>query len=309
MQTSSLRRMLGIPRAILKAIRPKQAFKNLFVYAALLFTGQLLNPLRFGMVTLAFLLFTVVAGSVYLLNDLMDVEADRQHPKKRFRPIASGELPVGVAWGAFVLFAVGGMIGAWRLNTLFAVTLGAYLVLQIAYCFRLKHIVLIDVFTLATGFVLRTVAGGFVIHAQISHWLVLCTLQLALFLGFGKRRQELREQGPNAEKTRAILSDYGLPFLDQMMNLVAGVTIVCYSVYTIESDTAKTHTHLWITVPIVIFGVCRYLYLVYQKGWGDAPDEVLLKDRMLQVVVILWFIVVMLLFKFDIVGKPLFGLG
>ena len=308
-EVSPMRQTLAVPIALVKAIRPRQAPKNLFVYAALLFTGKLLTPLPFGRVTLAFLLFTVVAGSVYLLNDLLDVEQDRQHPKKRLRPIASGALPVSVAWGAFFVFALGGIAGGLALNWLFGLTLSAYLVLQIAYCLKLKHIVVLDVFVVAIGFVLRTVAGGFVIEARISHWLLLCSLQLALFLGFGKRRQELKEQGANAEKTRAILSDYGLPFLDQMMNLVAGVTIVCYSVYTIESDTAKLHPHLWITVPIVIFSVCRYLYLVYQKGWGDAPDEVLLKDRTLQVAIALWFLVIMLLFKFDIAGQPLFGLG
>ena len=136
---------------------------------------------------------------------------------------------------------------------------------------------------------------------------MLCSLQLALFLGFLKRRQELVEQGENAEKTRAILEEYSLPFLDQMITVVAGVSIVCYSVYTVQSATAVAHPHLWLTVPIVIYSMCRYLYLVYQKGWGGAPDEVLLKDHPLQIAIVIWFLLVLLLFKFDIVGRPLLG--
>jgi hypothetical protein len=165
--------------------------------------------------------------------------------------------------------------------------------------------VLLDVFAIAAGFVLRTVAGANIIHAPISQWLLLCTLQLALFLGFGKRRQEIVKLGPEAGKHREILNEYSLPFLDQMINIVAGVTIVCYSVYTVESDTAKHHPHLWITVPFVIYGLCRYLYLVYMRGEGGAPDEALRKDRMLQLSIILWFVTVVVLFLVDKAGQPL----
>jgi 4-hydroxybenzoate polyprenyltransferase len=300
---------LSIAIALFKAIRPKQATKNLFVFAALVFAGKLFDGPLFGKVTLAFLLFTLVAGSVYLLNDTLDVEQDRQHPKKCKRPIASGELPVPVAWVAMFVLSIGGLAASYALGITFGIAVTTYLVLQIAYCFYLKHIVLLDVFTVASGFVLRTVAGGLVIHVHLSQWLLLCSLQLALFLGFGKRRQELVLLGSSADKHRAILEEYSLPFLDQMITVVTAVTIVCYSVYSVESATAKLHPHLWLTVPFVIFGVCRYLYLVYQKGWGGAPDEVLLKDRALQVSIVLWFVTVMLLFAFDKVGRPLFGLG
>ena len=289
---------VSLAGALIHSLRPKQATKNLFVFAALVFTGKLFDPVLFGKVTLAFLLFSLVAGSIYLLNDLLDVEADRLHPKKCKRPIASGALPVGLARVALVVFMVGGLAASAVLSRDFVVAVGAYLVLQIAYCFRLKHVALLDVFTIAIGFVLRTVAGGFVIGAPISQWLLLCSLQLALFLGFGKRRQELVQLGANAG-TRAILKEYSIPFLDQMIVVVSAVTVVCYSVYSIESETAKKHPHLWITVPLVIFSVCRYLYLVYQKGEGGAPDEVLMKDRTLQVAIVLWFLTVMLLFAFD----------
>lgn len=295
--------------ALIKAVRPKQATKNLFVYTALVFAGQLFHWSQFLRATIGFLLFTMVAGSIYLLNDLQDVEKDRQHPKKRFRPIASGSLPVPLAWFAFFVLGICGTVAGFWLAPLFGLTLAAYFALQIAYCFRLKHIVLLDVFTVAAGFVLRTASGGFAIAVHISPWLMLFSLQLALFLGFGKRRQELVQQGENAGKTRAILSEYSLPFLDPMIMIVSAVTIVCYSVYSVDSETAHTHPHLWITVPFIIFGVCRYLYLVYQKGWGGAPDEVLLQDRELLVSVILWFMAVMLIFGLEGPGKAMLNLG
>ena len=289
-------------------MRPKQATKNLFVYAALVFTGKLFQPLPFLHTTLAFLLFSVVSGSIYILNDLLDVEADRHHPKKCKRPIASGALPVPVARIALVVLMFGGLAASYKLSPKFSLVVASYVLLQLGYNFRLKHVVLLDVFTIAIGFVLRTASGGAIIDRRISHWLLLCTLQLALFLGFGKRRQEIVLLGENAGKHRAILQEYGLAFLDQMIVVVSAVTIVCYSVYTIESDSAKEHPHLWITVPIVIYSVCRYLYLVYQKGEGGAPDEVLAKDRTLQVAIVLWFITMMILFMFDKAGVPFLGL-
>ncbi len=298
-------RKQGIVVSLLKAIRPKQATKNLFLYAALIFTGRIFEPALFIKVTVGFLLFTAVAGGVYLLNDILDVEQDRQHPTKCRRPIASGQLPVPLAIAAMLLLELGGLAVGWHESPSFGIALGVYLIIQIAYCFKLKHLVLLDVFTIAAGFVLRTVAGGLIIHVSISHWLVLCSLQLALFLGFGKRRQELVLLGAGAGSHRAILEEYSMPFLDQMINIVSAVSIVCYSVYSVESETAHRHPHLWITVPIVIYSVCRYLYLVYQKGWGGAPDEVLMKDRALQAAIILWFMAVLLLFKFDNLGHPL----
>ena len=275
--------------ALVRGLRPKQAAKNLFVYAALIFANQISNTTALMRVTLAFLLFSIVSGSVYLLNDILDVEQDRNHPKKRLRPIASGELPIPLAQVALVVLAIGGSAAGWLLNPRFGLTLIFYLIMNVAYCVRLKHVVLLDVFTIAMGFLLRTVAGGFVISVPLSHWLLLCTLQLALFLGFLKRRQELVEQGDQADQTRAILEEYSLPFLDQMITIVAAVSIVCYSVYTVESDTGHLHPHLWITVPVVIYGICRYLYLVYQKGMGGAPEDVFRTDRSMQITILLWF--------------------
>lgn len=291
------------------AMRPKQATKNLFVFAALVFAGRITDPIRNHrdiLLTLAaFLIFSVVSGSVYLLNDILDAEQDRAHPDKRLRPIASGQLPVPAAWVGMVVTALVGIAAAFRLSVPLGLVVIAYFLLQIAYNAALKQMVLLDVFTIALGFVLRTAAGGVVIQVHVSQWLLLCTLQLALFLGFGKRRQELVKLGAGAGKHRKILDEYSLPFLDQMITIVAGVTIVCYSVYSIESDTAHRYPHLWVTVPFVIYGLCRYLYLVYQKGWGGAPDEALLKDRMLQVSIALWFVTVITLFLIDKAGLPL----
>ena len=289
----------GLPRAMFKAIRPHQAPKNLFVFAALVFTGNLFNPHRFGLTVIAFVLFTLTAGSIYLVNDILDVEQDRRHPRKCRRPVASGALPVRVAWVEFAALALGSLGAAFALRPIFGMALLGYFGLQIAYCLYLKHVVLIDVFTIAVGFVLRAVAGALVISVSISHWLLLCTLMLALFLGFGKRRQEIVLLGENAGQHRANLDEYSKPLLDQIINIVVGITIVCYAVYTIESGTAHRHTHLWMTVPIVIYALFRYMYLVYQKGWGGAPDEVLQKDRVLQGAIVVWFLLIMLLFRFD----------
>lgn len=289
----------GLPYAMVKAIRLSQSPKNLFVFAALVFAGRLFELRLLALTIAAFVLFTLAAGSIYLLNDILDVEQDRRHPTKCRRPIASDALPVSVAWVEFAVLAIGSLSLAFALRPGFGFVLLGYVILQIAYCLKLKHIVLIDVFTIAIGFVLRAVAGALVINVSFSHWLLLCTLQLALFLGFGKRRQEIDLLGEGAGQHRANLDEYSKPLLDQIINIVVGVTIVCYSVYSVESETAHLHPHLWVTVPIVIYALFRYMYLVYQKGWGGAPDEVLKKDRVLQATIVVWFLVVMLIFKFD----------
>ena len=300
---------LRIPVSLFRAIRPRQQVtKNLFVFAAVIFAGKLGDTLAMGRAVVTFFLFAVCSGSIYLLNDLLDVEADRHHPKKRLRPIASGELPVSVAKVALVVLMIFGLGAGFALSPKLVMILAAYLLMQVAYCVRLKHVVLVDVFVLAVGFVMRTVAGGVAISAPISHWLLLCTLQLALFLGFGKRRQELVLLGQGAGSHRAILNEYSLPFLDQIILMVCGMTIVSYSVYSIESETARQHPHLWLTVPIVIFSIFRYLYMVYQKGMGGEPEEVLRKDRTMQVSILLWLVTVLILFVFDKAGQSFLGL-
>lgn len=285
--------------ALLEATRPKQISKNLFVFAALVFAGDLFHIQLFLRTLAAFLLFSLVTGGVYLLNDIVDAERDRQHPQKRQRPIACGALPLNMALLGMLGMELFGLAGAFLVNLRFGVAVVAYLALQIAYNLGLKQIVLLDVFTLAGGFLLRVVGGGFAIRVGISPWLLLCTLELALFLGFGKRRQELVTLGDQASLHRPILQEYSLPLLDQLIGLVVAMTIVSYSIYAVESPSARSHPHLWATVPIVLYGIFRYLYLVYRKGWGGAPDEVLLRDRALQITILLWIVVVSVIFAVD----------
>lgn len=298
----------AVCRGLTRAIRPKQATKNLFVFAALIFAGDLFHADKLGRTVAAFLLFTILSGSVYLFNDILDVEQDRAHPHKRSRPIASGEVPISIAAAAALILAVGSLAAGAALSRGLGLAMVFYAAVQILYNVWLKKQVLLDVFAIAAGFVLRVVAGALVIDVSISHWLLLCSLVLALFLGFGKRRQELVLLGESAGEHRKILNEYSLPFLDQLIPVVTAVAIVCYAVYSVESATAHLHPHLWITVPFVFYALCRYMYLVYQKGWGGAPDEVLLKDRGLQAAIALWLICVLLLFALDKQGVPLPGL-
>lgn len=285
--------------AIIESGRPRQASKNLFIFAALLFANRFTNFPDVLKTLLAFLLFLTASAAVYIYNDLLDIDQDRLHPRKCKRPLASGRLSVPSAWfGIFTLFIFSEACSTF-LGINFALVLTAYLLLQVSYCNYLKHRVLLDVFTIAFGFVLRVVAGAFAIHVHISHWLLLCSLLLALFLAFGKRRQELVLLGEDAHRHRAILGQYGLPFLDQLIMVVVSSVIVSYSVYSIESSTARAHPHLWLTIPVVLFGVFRYMYLVYQCGWGGAPEEVILKDRSLQLTLIIWAVLLVFLFLFD----------
>ncbi len=283
--------------AIVEAMRPRQFTKNLFVLAALLFADRFLHIADLIRAGLAFLVFCVASSAIYMLNDILDAENDRRHPIKCRRPIASGRLPISVAWTtAFLLCAVA-VGAAFVLGGGFSGCVITYLALQALYCVKLKHIVLIDVFTIAAGFVLRTVGGAVAINVPFSHWLILCSLLLALFLGFGKRRQEISVLGTDAGQHRGTLHDYSIPFLDQLILILVTSTLVCYAVYTIQSQTARLHPTLWVTVPVVLFGLFRYLYLVYQKGWGGAPEEAILKDRALQFVLLTWVLVVVFAFR------------
>lgn len=272
------------------ALRPKQWTKNLLLFAGLLFTlDQRHTPRDFQQATFGFLLFCGLSSTVYLVNDIVDRDADRLHPKKRRRPIASGELSVpAAAAGAGVLgllclllcFVLGRAFGAIALT---------YFVLTALYTFRFKHVVIVDVLVLAAGFVLRAMAGAVLINVVISPWLILCTLMLALFLGLSKRRAELLavEQGGGGT-TRRILTEYSAALLDQMIVIVTSGCLMSYALYTIESPAAGRHKYLMLTIPFVIYGIFRYLYLMHRKQGGESPDAVLLEDRPLQINVLLW---------------------
>ncbi len=282
-------------------MRPKQWAKNLLLFAGLLFTQDQGHELKHWLKTfLGFLLFCFLSGLTYYINDLMDVKADRQHPKKRFRPIASGRLSVG---GARLLAALGiplllvaarliaSDLSGWPAWKFFSTAL-LYLVITLLYSLVLKHIVIVDVLTLASLFVVRAVAGAFVINVPTSEWLLLCTMLLALFLGLSKRRGELVALGEGTP-TRAILAEYSLPMLEQMITIVASACVMSYTLYTFfsKSQTGQSRPYLMATIPFVIYGLFRYLYLTHKKGMGEAPEAVLVEDRPLIVNILLWALV------------------
>ena len=287
-----MRPILGL----IKTMRPRQWTKNAIIYAGLVFDGQFFVLDSFFRVTIAFGLLCLITGAVYIINDLMDVESDRQHPKKRNRPIPSGQVPMGLARAAAVALPVVVLAVSFAFSPAFGLVLGCYFVLQVAYSFRLKRVVILDVMTVMLGFVLRVVAGVVVIEvARFSPWLYASTALLALFLVVGKRRQELLQLAEQAGSLRVTLRHYNLPLLDDMLRMVMTGTLITYLLYTIEAPSpllAGTNLAL-LTVPFVLYGVLRYLYLIHAKGEGSAPDEVLLKDRPLQTTIILWGITFM----------------
>jgi 4-hydroxybenzoate polyprenyltransferase len=257
--------------ALVRSLRPAQWSKNLFVLAPLLFARRLGDPAALRDAAAAFAAFSAAASTTYLLNDLGDRERDRRHPLKRERPIASGALPPAVAAIAAVVLALFATGLAWRLGTPFALLLVSYLGLGLLYTLALKRIVILDVMAISAGFVLRVLGGAAAIDVAVSHWLLLCTSFLALFLGFSKRRHELLLLS-NASEQRQVLSDYSPQFLDQMINVVTASAVVSYALYAVAPETvAKFHTdRLLLTLPMVLFGVFRYLYLMHRR-----PDEML----------------------------------
>lgn len=278
---------------LLKTMRPRQWPKNGFVFIALVFDGKLtqLSPLLHTV--FAFILLCLMSSAVYVMNDLADIESDRQHPVKRNRPLPAGKLDPRAAQIAAVVFAVGSLLAGYLLTPVFALILLAYLVLQIAYTFRFKHVVLLDVSLVATGFILRIAAGVAVIEEQrFSPWLYVFGGFLALFMALGKRRKELSLLGENAGSHRAILEEYSLELIDRMLGIVTTSAIVAYSLYTFLSEGLPENHVMMLTIPFVLYGIFRYLYLIHVRGAGGAPEEILLQDRPLQVTLALWGVVV-----------------
>jgi 4-hydroxybenzoate polyprenyltransferase len=272
-------------------MRPKQWTKNVIIYAGLVFDGQLFNLNSVARVTVSFALLCLAASTVYIINDLVDIERDKLHPKKKYRPLASGQLSIPLAISAAVFLPIFAIILSWLYSPIFSVILLIYIVTNILYSFRLKHIVLIDVMTITAGYVLRVAGGAVVIKVvKFSPWLYAVIALLALFLAITKRRQELLALGPSAGEARPIFKEYNLALLDEMLRIVSTSTLVAYILYTIESPSillANTKLAL-ITVPFVMYGLFRYMYLIYVKGEGSAPDEVLLTDHPLQLAIVLW---------------------
>lgn len=260
------------------------------MFAGLLFSGRLIDPDAWPAAIVAFLVFCGLSGSVYLVNDVLDRVADAQHPIKRHRPIASGALSPAVALAAALVLAVVCVAVAAAVNTGLMLTAVSYTVLLATYSAALKHYVIIDVLTLSAGFVLRAVAGAVAINVPISHWLLVCSTLLALFIGLSKRRHELTLLSDGAAGHRPILQEYSPYLLDQMISVVTAATLIAYSVYTISSETAERlgSDRLGLTIPFVLYGIFRYLYLVHRRDGGGSPSELLLTDRPLLVCVALW---------------------
>ncbi len=275
------------PVSLLRQLRPKQWTKNAIVFAGLVFAKKLGDPHAVALAVMAFAIFCLLSSVVYVINDMVDVEADRLHPKKRFRPLAAGDITLAQARGLVALLLLS-LPAALVLDVAFGAVALLYFANNLAYSLRLKHVVILDVFIIAAGFVLRAVAGAVVIHVDISPWFLLCTTLAALFLALSKRRHELLLLSEEAGSHRRILEEYSTPLLDSMIAVVTSATVMAYSLYTFFAENLPRNHAMMLTIPFVLYAVFRYLYLVYKKDEGGSPDEALLKDVPLLTCILLW---------------------
>jgi 4-hydroxybenzoate polyprenyltransferase len=286
--------------SLLQTMRVRQWHKNALIFAGVVFDGRLFDPSIFLRTLLVALCFCLLSSSVYIINDLADIEKDRLHPRKRLRPLPSGKLRPAVAAGAAVALAVIPLAVAAWLNIWVGLVLGVYLLQNIAYSFYLKNVVLIDVMVLALGFLLRVVAGVLIVPvSNFSPWLYVCVVLGALFLGFGKRRHEIALLEESAGKHRSSLLEYNLPLLDQIIGIVTTSILLTYTLYTFEAKTALVRDgRMLLTTPFVFYFLTRYLYLIHVKKLGGSPDELLLKDIPLLTNTLLWMMAVVALIYF-----------
>jgi 4-hydroxybenzoate polyprenyltransferase len=272
-------------RAAFVAMRPKQWSKNLLVFAGILFAAELGDPYRWLEAITAFIAFCAASSAAYLVNDVLDVEDDRRHPVKRNRPIARGEFSPGAAVALAVVLAVGALVIVGAFDWWSVAYVAGFLVLQLAYSLRLKHVVLIDVMAIATLFVIRAAAGAQIVSVPISPWLLICTALLALFLALAKRRAELVLVGAQEAPGRPVLEGYSLELVDQLVSIVAASAVIAYSLYTF---TARDSHALMATIPFVLFGIFRYLLLIHRRDLGEEPENVLLTDLPILLTVAGW---------------------
>lgn len=286
---------------LLRSLRPHQWVKNAFVLAPAVFALRLTEGSVLGAALLAFAAFCCASSAVYLVNDVRDREEDRRHPLKRRRPVASGEVKVATALTAAGLLVAAAGALALALPGLFALVLAAYLALNLGYSLGLKNIVILDVMVISMGFVLRVLGGAQAVEVEVSRWLLLCTIFLALFLAFSKRRHELTLLAGAASEQRRVLDHYSPAFLDQMINVVTASTVLGYALYVVDPETVEKFgtTALVYTVPFVLFGVFRYLYLIYQKPQDRSPTEALLGDRAFLINFGLWALAVLAILYLD----------
>jgi 4-hydroxybenzoate polyprenyltransferase len=291
---------------LLRAMRPRQWVKNVFVFTALVFSADrlwLTEPRQVLVTFAAFVLFCMAASAIYLVNDLVDIEKDRSHPRKRNRPLASGKISPALAVAAAVLLVLLALPGAYLIDQdggFLAVLIGYIVVQGLLYSYWLKHIVIIDILVLAAGFVLRTVAGAVVLDIRITSWLLVCMGLLSIFLGVGKRRHELVLLNQGASDHRRILQEYSVPMLDQMVSIVTASLVMAYSMTTFSAPAVPQEPYpvLMLTIPFVIYGIFRYLYLIYQRDGGGSPEDLVLTDRPLALCIILWGLTVLALLAF-----------
>jgi len=275
--------------AMLKTMRIRQWTKNVLVFFALVFDKQLFHLDALTRTIAGFFLFCLLSSAVYTFNDIMDIEADRQHPEKKDRPLPSGNLSIGYAWVAGIILVIIVLPLGYLLSPSFAAVMLTYLVLILIYSRWLKHIPILDVMVIAAGFVLRVLAGVSLITIErFSPWLYVVTTLGALYLGFGKRRAELALLDSNANSHRRVLNGYSIPLLDQYILIVSSTTILAYSLYTFSAPNLPANHTMMLTIPFVLYGVFRYLYLLQSKHAGGAPEDVLLSDRPLQITILLW---------------------
>lgn len=281
--------------SLLESLRPLQWIKNTLVFVALVFSQNAFHLPLLLKTTAAFGLFCLLSGAVYLINDIVDLEADRLHPIKKFRPLPSGRLPKPLALGSAIFFAIVSLLISYKLDPLFGRVALIYFILFVSYSFFFKKVHIVDMIVVALAYVLRAVAGGEVIHVSISLWLILCTAFLALFIVISKRRHELVVLGNDSFSSREVLSGYTAPFLDQMIGISSSASFIFYTLYTISSETVSHfgHRKLLFTLPFVGYGIFRYLYLVYIKNHGGSPEVIFLKDKAMIVNLILWGALVM----------------
>jgi 4-hydroxybenzoate polyprenyltransferase len=284
-------------KALIKTMRVRQWTKNGFVFFALIFDKQLFLIEPFLRTLAGFFLFCLISSAVYLFNDIADIEADRQHPIKKHRPLASGELPLRLALGAGIVLSLIALLLGYLLARVFAVILAIYLILNVLYSLWLKHIPILDVLIISSGFVLRVAAGVALITVErFSPWLYMITILFSLYIGLGKRRAEMNLLAQGASAHRKVLDGYTIPLLDQYITIVSGMTIVAYSLYTFSAPNLPENHSMMLTIPFVVYGIFRYLQLIQTGHAAGAPDEVALKDRALQVTVLLWGLAVIAVF-------------
>ncbi len=283
-------------KGILSSMRPGHWVKNLIVFAALIFAQAYTEPDKIILTLAAFAAFCFGSSAVYIINDIFDRENDKKHPVKSKRPIASGAVSIpGAIVAAIILFLLSLAFASYA-NLLTVLALLVYIMLNLAYSAFLKHLVIIDVMSIAAGFVLRAIAGGFAIEVPISPWLLVCTTLLALFLGFGKRRHELGLLSAEAVNHRKSLENYSMPFLDQMISVVTASTVVAYAFYTLSPEVVDRFGTAWLsaTIPFVLYGIFRYLFLIFHKEMGGNPTKLMLADKPLLVCVLLWLMTVLI---------------